>query len=227
MTRRILVIDDDPKALRLLETQLKLRGYEVMTENSARGGLIALADNPPDVVLLDLALPDQDGIDLCRSTREWSAVPIIMVTCRDTVESKLAGLSAGADDYVTKPFHMGELAARIEAVARRSAGTATTTTELSFDDLDINLTSHQVFRKGQEVKLTRLQYRLLTVLATNADRVMTHERLLDEVWEGGYSDVGAVHVLVHHLRKRLEEDPANPRYLHAVAGVGYRFGSQE
>jgi len=222
-------VEDDPNMQRLLQTQLTLRGWSVDVVSSGRAALAAVGDLEPDLILLDIGLPDMDGIEVCRQIREWASVPIILVTAADTPQAKVSALELGADDYLTKPFHTGELVARVRAVLRRSraAGGGSVSAVVRVGALTVNLAQRTVRRGETEIYLTKIEFDLLRELVTHLDRVLTYSHLLRAVWGSGYDDIRAVHVHVSHLRRKLEPDVTGPRHLITVPGVGYRFRSQE
>jgi two-component system KDP operon response regulator KdpE len=225
---RILIVDDEPTVTRAI--RISLEGYGFMVETAATGaaGLArALAKPPPQVVLLDLGLPDLDGLEVCARIRTQSQVPIIVLTARDAEYEKITALEGGADDYVTKPFGMGELLARIR-VALRHAGRdgvpAVAGTVIRVGDLQIDPAAHQVQVAGNAVHLTPTEFKLLATLAGNAGRVTTHRVLLREVWGSGYgADTQLLRVFIGQLRNKIEPDPAAPEYILTEPGVGYRF----
>ena len=226
---RVLLVEDDPNIQRLLKTQLTARGWSVTVTNSARVAITEIADSEPGLVLLDIGLPDGDGLELCRSLREWSSVPILLVTAADTPQVKIQALELGADDYLTKPFHTGELVARMRAVLRRARqGSATTMpTIVEIGPYKINFVTRETWRGGDLVHLTKIEFDLLKELVTHLDRVLTYSHLLNVVWGTWYDDVRAVHVHVSHLRRKLEPDVTGKRYLITVPGVGYRFRAED
>jgi two-component system, OmpR family, KDP operon response regulator KdpE len=222
---RILVVDDEAEIRQLLQTGL--RGYHYEVEVAA-DGLEALdkAHNwRPDVIVLDLTLPRLDGIDVCRTIRTWSAVPIIVLTVRDADHDKILALDEGADDYLTKPFSLGELLARIRVALRHAAMmNAPNQPVYSFGELRIDLIHRQVYLGAQELHLTPTEYELLKLLATHEGKVLTHTALLREVWGSGYeSDTQTLRVFIGQLRRKLGDDPAHPRFILTEPGVGYRF----
>jgi two-component system KDP operon response regulator KdpE len=220
---RLLVVDDDPKIRRLLQSQLTLRGYIVESVGSGPEALDAIGLYPPHLVLLDLSLPGMNGIAVCKNLREWSEVPVILLTANDAVDSKIAALDAGADDYLTKPFHMGELIARIRTVLRRTPADTITIPVFKFGDIEIDMAQRQVRREEQPIHLTRIEFDLLSELARYADRVLTYDHLLQAVWGPTAEDIHGVHVHISNLRRKLEKGPGGPRHILAVAGVGYRL----
>ncbi len=228
----ILVADDDPQLLRLVTRNLQFEGYEVLPASDGQQALEQIEAQRPDLVLLDVMMPKLDGFSVCHRVREFSAVPIILVTARGQEQDKIRGLDLGADDYLTKPFSVDELLARVRAVLRRAQFTAidqahalwTTTT---IGDLIIDYAQHLVRMAGQEVTLTPIEYRLLAYLAQNAGRVVTQDLLLEHVWGAEY--VGESHMLqvnINRLRRKLEADPARPRYILTKVGIGYLLATQ-
>lgn len=218
-----LVIDDEPQIRRLLRVTLEANGYRVVEAVNGHEGVIQAAQRRPDVVLLDLGLPDLDGLEVLRRIREWSRVPIVILTVRDQEEDKIAALDSGADDYVTKPFNSGELLARLRAALRHGQGPGEEAVIVT-GDLEVNLAKRQVFKDGTEVRLTPIEYSLLRLLITSAGKVLTHRQLLTAVW--GEKAVGQTHYLrVHlaHLREKLESDPSAPELILTEPAVGYRL----
>jgi two-component system, OmpR family, KDP operon response regulator KdpE len=222
--RRVLVCDDEPQILRALRVILRDAGFEVVSAQSAQEALDAAALRAPDAAILDLILPDGNGIEVCRSIREWSEMPILVLSAVGEEAEKIRALDAGADDYVTKPFAPGELIARLNAALRR-AGPAEEPT-LSVDGLDVDLAGRRVSRHGEEIHLTPKEFELLRVLARNRGRLMTHRALLGEVWGHAYEeDTHTLRVHIANLRRKIEPDPAAPRYIRTDPGVGYRFAA--
>jgi two-component system KDP operon response regulator KdpE len=220
----ILAIEDDPPIRRFLRTTLTAQGYELVEASTAKEGLIQATTRNPDVVLVDLGLPDLDGIEVIRRLREWSTVPVIVVSARGGENDKVLGLDAGADDYLTKPFGAGELMARIRVALRRRNRGAIEKPQLSVGTITIDLDRHQVTVDGQDVRLTPIEYKLLASLMRNAGKVMTHEQLLKEVWGPTHGEEAHyLRIYIHQLRQKVEKDPARPRYLVTEVGVGYRF----
>jgi two-component system, OmpR family, KDP operon response regulator KdpE len=221
---RILVCDDETQILRALRVILRDAGFEVITAQTAEEALDAASLKAPDAAILDLILPDGNGIDVCRSIREWSQMPILVLSAVGEEQEKVRALDAGADDYVTKPFGPDELIARLNAALRR-AGTAEEPS-LSVDGLQIDLAGHRVTRDGAEIHLTPKEFDLLRVLARNRGRLMTHRALLGEVWGHAYEDdTHTLRVHIANLRRKIEADPQAPRYIRTDPGVGYRFAS--
>jgi len=219
---RVLVVDDEPQILRALQTSLRGAGYEVDTATTGEQALTAAAVRPPDAVILDLVLPDQRGTDVSRELRAWSSVPIIVLSVVGDEQEKVAALDAGADDYVTKPFGVDELLARLRAALRRAEPTGEPVLEVG--DLRIDLEAHAVSFAGKPVQLTPHEYALLALLARNEGKLLTHRAILREVWGRAYADESHyLHVYVSQLRRKLEPDPARPRYIVTEPGAGYRL----
>ncbi len=225
----ILVIDDEPQILRALRTILIEKQFRVTTANCGEEGLTLAAANPPDLVILDLGLPDMSGIEVCARLRAWTQVPIIVLSVRDAEQDKVAALDQGADDYLTKPFGIEELLARIRVALRhRAQAQGSRDTVITAGPLSIDLARHVVTRTGADVKLTPTEFNLLAYLAANAGRVLTHQAILKNVWGDPEADqVEYLRVYMHQLRKKLEADPAQPAYLLTEPGVGYRFVANE
>ncbi len=224
MNRTILVVDDDHKIVDLVTLYLKRDGYNVLTAHDGQEALDTARRKRPDLIVLDLLLPELDGADVCRLLRAESNVPIIMLTARSTDEDKLRGLDLGADDYVTKPFNPRELMARIRAVLRRVHPQEEPTSDMHFGDLTISLLRHEVLLRGQPVSLTPTEFRLLETLAREPGRAFSRAELLDRVF--GYDYVGVertIDVHVMNLRRKIEPEPGRPRYIGTVPGLGYRF----
>ncbi|WAH36430.1 response regulator [Alicyclobacillus dauci] len=221
---KILVIDDEQQIRKLLRVTLQAHGFEVIESPTADDGLMQAAMSRPDLIVLDLGLPDLPGIEVLKRIREWSNTPVIVLTAKEQEADKVTLLDAGADDYMTKPFGMGELLARIRVALRHVAG-ASTEPVLVFGELTIDLAKRIVKRSGEAVKLTPTEYDLLKVLATHAGRVMTHQQLLQHVWGSldEQLDSQYLRVYVGHLRKKLEEDVTHPKYILTEPGIGYRF----
>jgi two-component system, OmpR family, KDP operon response regulator KdpE len=219
---RILVIDDEPQILRALQTSLRGAGYEVDTAATGGEAMTAAAVRPPDAVILDLVLPDMTGIEVCRELRTWSTVPVIVLSVVGDEDEKVAALDAGADDYVTKPFGLDELLARLRAALRRSETAGEPVLEIG--ELRIDLEAHAVTFDGRSVQLTPHEYSLLTLLARNEGKLLTHQAILRDVWGKAYADESHyLHVYVSQLRRKLEPDPARPRYILTEPGAGYRL----
>lgn len=226
---RILVVDDDVAISKLLCTNLKARGYEVNVAGDGTAALNAVESDFTDLIILDIMMPGLDGVEVCRRVREWSRVPIIMLSAKGDEKDKVKCLELGADDYLTKPFGIAELMARINTALRHSEAARGTPTPTNFrsGELEINFASRRVNVAGREVKLTPTEYSLLQHLVTNPNKVLTHSMLLQKVWGEQYSlEKEYLRVFVGRLRKRLESDPLNPRYIITVPGVGYRFNHE-
>jgi DNA-binding response OmpR family regulator len=220
---RILLVDDDPDILRILKDNLELDGYQVRTASTGREALQLFVREVPDLIILDLSLPDVDGIQVCRSVREKSATPIIMLTARDRVPDKVLGLETGADDYVVKPFDYLELSARVRACLRRRPTPAYTEEVVEIGKLKIDASKNTVWKEGEKVSLTLREFRLLLLLARNAGKVLDRSAIRLALWPEGelYKDSRAIDVHVQHLRYKLEENPGKPEYIKTVQGVGY------
>jgi two-component system KDP operon response regulator KdpE len=219
---RVLVVDDEPQILRALRTSLRGAGYEVDTAETAEQALTQLAVSPPDAVILDLVLPDGRGTDIARELRTWSNVPVIVLSVVGDESEKVAALDAGADDYVTKPFGIDELLARLRAALRRGEPSGEPVVEIGA--LSVNLEKRSVHVDGKLVQLTPHEFELLRALARNPGKLMTHSALLREVWGRAYDDESHyLHVYVSQLRRKLEPDPARPRYILTEPGAGYRL----
>lgn len=220
---RILVVDDERAIRRFLRASLGAHGYHVFEAATARQGLEATAEVRPDLIILDLGLPDLDGVDVTRQLREWSKIPIVVLSVRRHDEDKIAALDAGADDYLTKPFSTGELLARIR-VAMRHAAKETEEPVVTTGDLVIDMAHRVVTVRGQEISLTPTEYMLLKTLAVHAGKVLIHRHLLRLVWGPGYDhDTNLLRVNISKLRHKVESDPARPRYIVTEPGVGYRL----
>jgi two-component system KDP operon response regulator KdpE len=222
VSTRVLVVDDEPQFLRALVTNLRGAGYEVETAATAAEALAAAGLRPPDAVILDLLLPDGSGTDVCRELRTWSDAPIVLISAVGEEEEKIAALDAGADDYVTKPFAIGELLARLRAALRRAGSPGEPV--LTVGPITVDLEKQAVSVSGELVHLTPHEFRLLRLLAQNEGKLLTHRTILREVWGPAYGDESNyLHVYVSQLRHKLEPDPARPRYLLTEPGAGYRL----
>jgi two-component system KDP operon response regulator KdpE len=219
---RVLVVDDEPAIRRFLRASLTAHGYTVYEASDGTEALQAVPAHRPDLLILDLGLPDLDGVEVTRALREWTQVPIIILSVREQESDKVAALDAGADDYLTKPFGIGELLARMRVVMRRQAASAT---EPIFHtgELTVDVSRRLVTISGREIQLTPTEYDLLRALVTHAGKVLTHRQLLREVWGEGYNDMHILRVNISNLRRKLEADPARPAYIHTEPGVGYRI----
>ena len=222
MKQRVLVIDDEPQFLRALSTNLRGAGYDVDTAATAADALAAAPLRPPDAVILDLLLPDGSGRDVCRELRTWTKAPIILVSAVGDDDEKIAALDAGADDYVTKPFAIGELRARLRAVLRRAGSPEQPVVDVG--PIRVDLEKSSVTVDGELVHLTPHEFKILRLLALNEGKLLTHRAILREVWGPSYGDESNyLHVYVSQLRRKLEPDPARPRFLVTEPGAGYRL----
>jgi len=222
----ILLIEDEPQMRRFLRTALTTNDYRLVEAETAKEGLAQAAARNPDVILLDLGLPDRDGLDVARELREWSGTPIIVLSARGREQDKVAALDVGADDYLTKPFGVAELLARIRVALRHAALPPGSAPEPIFEagELRVDLADRRVWRQGQEVHLTPTEYKLLATLVRHAGKVLTHRQLLKEVWGANYVNQSHyVRVYLAQLRQKIEADPARPRLLVTEPGVGYRL----
>lgn len=220
----ILVIDDEAQIRKALRTILEARGHDVACAETGADALIALTQRTPDLVVLDLSLPDTDGIELCEKMRTWLTVPILVLSVRSDETDKIAALETGADDYLTKPFSAGELVARVGALLRRAAGGAGVPSVLTLDGLTIDIAAHRVLKDGAEVTLTPIEFGILSILAQNADRLVTWSQVSDAVWgPDWFADVRTIRVHVSNLRKKIETHPTVPRHLLTEPGVGLRL----
>ncbi len=220
--QRVLVVDDEPQVLRALRTTLRAAGYDVDSAATAEEALTAAAAHPPQAVILDLVLPDGNGTDVCRELRSWSEAPVIVLSAVGEERQKIEALDAGADDYVTKPFSVDELLARLRAVLRRTAPSLEPVIEIG--ELRIDVPNRAVTRAGNRVKLSPHEFDLLRVLAQNCGKLLTHRMLLREVWGPAYQvEAHYLHVYVSNLRRKIEPDPSSPRYLLTEPGAGYRL----
>jgi two-component system KDP operon response regulator KdpE len=223
----IVAIEDDPQIRRFLRTGLESHGFQIHEADTGKLGLIEAANRKPDLVILDLGLPDMDGVEVVRKLRGWSALPVIVLSARAAETDKVAALDAGADDYLTKPFGLGELLARIRVALRHASGTAQEKGGVfAVAGLKVDLPHRRVYREGNEVHLTPIEYRLLTTLVKHAGKVLTHRQLLNEVWGPGHVERSHyLRIYMAGLRHKLETDPARPRFLLTETGVGYRLAA--
>jgi two-component system, OmpR family, KDP operon response regulator KdpE len=223
---RILVVDDEPAIRRYLRATLTAHDYTVIEAATGTEALAAVAAQHPDVVILDLGLPQLDGVEVTRRLREWTQVPIIVVSVRNAEQDKVAALDAGADDYLTKPFSSGELLARLRAALRRATQPASASV-FTYADLSVDLGRRLVTIAGREAQLTPKEYDLLRILVTHAGKVITHRQLLREVWGVGYEqELHMLHVNISNLRRKLEPDPSRPRFLVTEPAIGYRLRAE-
>jgi two-component system KDP operon response regulator KdpE len=227
----ILVIEDDQPIRRFLRASLSSHDFEVREASTGKEALMLATQMPPDLVILDLGLPDMDGLDVIRRLREWSGVPIVIVSARGQERDKVAALDAGADDYLTKPFGVGELLARIRVALRHAATVAAgkdqESTQFTVGELRVDRAMRHVFVGAREVHLTPIEYKLLTTLTQHAGKVLTHRFLLKEVWGPPYVDqTHYLRIFMANIRRKIELDPARPRYLLTEQGVGYRLADE-
>jgi two-component system KDP operon response regulator KdpE len=222
----ILVVDDEPEILRAIRSGLVAQGYEVLTAKSGGEALQIASSNTPNLVILDVMLPGEiDGLEVCRRLREWTSTPILMLSALSQEKQKIAALDLGADDYLTKPFGMGELTARVRAALRRTQAHTQTLEPAAFvhGDISVDYGRRIVEKSGQEIKLTPIEYEILRYLTQNADRVVTHHHLLSNVWGAEYcDDTQLLRVHIGHLRQKIEDNPARPKLIVTEPGVGYR-----
>jgi two-component system, OmpR family, KDP operon response regulator KdpE len=221
----ILIIDDEVQIRRLLEITLNLNGFKVTEASTAKEGIVSASTHNPALILLDLGLPDEDGLSVLRKLREWYQNPIIILSVRNSEEDIVKALDIGANDYLTKPFRTGELLARIRTALRLSQDKTGTNSVLSFGALIIDLAGHTVRKNNNLLKLTSTEFSLLALMAKYSGKVLTHQYLLKEVWGHSYSDqTQYLRVFIAQLRKKIEDDPTHPYLIITVPGIGYRFG---
>ncbi len=226
MAVKILVVDDDPVLSELVAYILQSEGYEAIIANDGEAGLRKFLADEPDLVMLDVTMPEIDGFEVCRRIRAVSSAPIIMLTAQGSEDAIVRGLDLGADDYVTKPFQLKPLMARVRANLRRAQAPQPQFGKVTYQDeyLTIDLEMHKVLIKGEPVKLTPTEYKLLAVLVKNRGRILEFRQLLEQVWGFEYiDDIDYLRVYIWHLRRKIEPDPKNPRYLHNELSIGYRF----
>jgi two-component system KDP operon response regulator KdpE len=226
-TARILVVDDDPQLLRALRTNLRARRYDVDAVATGEAALVHAADHPPDLVVLDLGLPGISGRDVVEGLRGWTQVPIVVLSARDAERDKIDALDAGADDYVTKPFGMGELLARIRAALRRDI-TGPDAAVVETEDFVVDLSAKRVTRDGEEVRLTPTEWGIVEILVRNKGKLVGQRQILQEVWGPQYGDeTNYLRVHLAHIRRKLEPQPSRPKYFVTEPGMGYRFEPPE
>ena len=227
MNERILVVDDEPKIVKLARDYLERSGYAVLTAGDGRTALAMARSEKPDMVVLDLNLPELDGLDVCRTLRRESDVPIIMLTARIDETDRLIGLELGADDYITKPFSPRELVARVRAVLRRVRGGLVPTEFIQVGDIEIDLNGHRVSRAGETVQLTRIEFNLLAILAQHPGQTLSREQLLERLHGFAHDSYErSIDAHVKNLRRKLEPDPSEPLYILTVYGIGYKFSDE-
>lgn len=220
----VLVIEDEPHIRRVLQSVLVSEGYRVFEAETGARALIEAGTRKPDLLIVDLGLPDLDGTEVVRSVRQWSEVPILILSARGEETEKIVALDGGADDYLTKPFGVGELLARVRALTRRRLRGGDAVPVMAFGDVQVDLVRRAVSRAGEPVHLTRIEFRLLAVLVANPGKVLTHQHLMREVWGPGQAENSHyLRIYVSRLRQKLEPDPTEPAYLLTETGVGYRF----
>jgi two-component system KDP operon response regulator KdpE len=227
---RVLLVEDEPQIRRFVRLALEHQDCDVTEAATAAAGMLAAGEIKPDLVILDLGLPDRDGLDFIRDLRTWATLPILVLSARSLESDKVAALDAGADDYLSKPFGVPELLARVRALLRRHArdAQATPLVQLCGDAVEVDLARRTVSRDGVPLHLTPIEFRLLATLISHDDRVLTHRQLLREVWGEGHSESGHyLRIYVGRLRHKLEADPTRPRHLLTETGVGYRFRIHE
>jgi two-component system KDP operon response regulator KdpE len=225
---RVLVIDDEEQIRRALSSILRSRHYDMQATATGQEGLISAIDRPPDIVILDLGLPDMSGIEVCRELRSWTSVPILILSVRSAESDKIAALDEGADDYLTKPFSAGELLARLRALLRRAAALTAPPPVIEAGRLTVDIARRRVTLDGDEVQLTPTEFDILAYLARNADCVVTQRQILEQVWGPEWvDDAQTLRVHVSHLRKKIEKDPSGPRFIITEPGVGFRFVAPE
>jgi len=225
MQETLLIIDDEVQIRRLLEISLSASGYKIIKAGDANEGLIAAAGHQPSCIILDLGLPDKDGLEVLRELRKWYNKPIIILSVRNSEEDVIRALDNGANDYLTKPFRTGEMLARIRSVLRQSKGDEQISSYV-FGDLEIDVANHMVRKQGKIMKLTSTEFNLLALLAKNTGRVLTHQYILMQIWGHTYLEqTQYLRVFVAQIRKKIEDDPTRPKLLITESGIGYRFGN--
>jgi len=220
----VILIEDELQIRRFVKEALEAEGWKVFEAENGKRGLIESGSRKPDLLVVDLGLPDMDGVEIVREFRNWSSVPVLILSARSEEQDKILALDAGADDYLSKPFGIGELLARVRAVTRRRLQGAETSPRLRFGDVEVDFSRHSITRNGIPVHLTPIEYRLLGVLLSNTGRIMSHRRLMQEVWGPNHTESAHyLRIYMSHLRQKLENDPAQPTHLLTETGVGYRF----
>lgn len=219
------MVEDDKQIRSFISFSLKTQGYQSIDVSSGKAAMGTIISDKPDIMILDLGLPDMDGLEIIKQVREFSDMPIVVVSARDQDREKIEALDAGADDYLTKPFSINELLARLRVILRRSIKSTDAVPEIyKVKDLEINLQKHILLLNGEEVHLTRMEFKILTLFVKNAGKILTHKFILKEVW-GSYldSDAQSLRVFMANIRRKLEKDSTNPQYIMTEVGVGYRF----
>jgi two-component system KDP operon response regulator KdpE len=221
---KILVVDDEPKIRMFIRANLEARGYEVYMATDGIEAVETAASVLPDVIVLDVNMPRMDGIEACRQIREWTNTPIIILSVREDEKDKVRALDEGADDYITKPFGIEELLARIRVALRHTVSVTPDAPVLTIGDLEVDLSKHLVKRRGQIIQLTRTEYELLAYLVSNCGKLLTHRELLHNVWGSEYGEeIEYVRTFITQLRRKIEDDPSNPRFIVTEPRIGYRF----
>jgi len=224
--KNVIVIEDEPQIRSFVKEALENEGWNVFEAENGKRGLIEAGCRKPDLLIVDLGLPDMDGVHIIKEFRNWSAVPVLILSARTEETTKITALDAGADDYLTKPFGIGELLARVRAVTRRRLQATDAPAKVIFGNVEIDLPQHSVTRNGQAVHLTPIEYRLLVMLITNPSKILSQSRLMKEVWGPNHAESSHyLRIYMSHLRQKLENDPAQPEHLLTEIGVGYRFES--
>ncbi|HDL6957893.1 two-component system response regulator KdpE [Yersinia enterocolitica] len=220
----ILIVEDEKEIRRFVRIALESEGWRVFESDTLQRGLIEAGTRKPDLIILDLGLPDGDGLTYIQDLRQWSAIPIIVLSARSSEEDKVAALDAGADDYLSKPFGISELLARVRVALRRHSGGSQESPLVNFSDISVDLINRQVTRAGVDLHLTPIEFRLLSALLANAGKVITQRQLLNQVWGPNYVEHNHyLRIYMGHLRQKLESDPTRPQHLITETGVGYRF----
>ena len=220
----ILIVEDEKEIRRFVRIALESEGWRVFESDTLQRGLIEAGTRKPDLIILDLGLPDGDGLTYIQDLRQWSAIPIIVLSARNSEEDKVAALDAGADDYLSKPFGISELLARVRVALRRHSGGSQESPLVNFADISVDLINRQVTRAGENLHLTPIEFRLLSALLANAGKVITQRQLLSQVWGPNYVEHNHyLRIYMGHLRQKLETDPTRPKHLLTETGVGYRF----
>ena len=219
-----ILIEDEPQIRHFVKDALETEGWKVFEAETGKRGLIEAGSRKPDLLVVDLGLPDMDGVAVVRDFRNWSTVPVLILSARTEERDKIEALDAGADDYLTKPFGIGELLARVRAVTRRRLQGLESTPRVSFGDIEVDLSRHSVTRNGNTIHLTPTEYRLLGVLLANSGKIMSQRRLMQEVWGPNHTESAHyLRIYMSHLRQKLELDPTQPLHLLTETGIGYRF----
>jgi two-component system KDP operon response regulator KdpE len=225
---KVLVVDDEPKIRMFIRANLEARGYEVIVAQDGNEAVEKAGIELPDIIVLDINMPQMDGIEACRRIREWTDTPIIVLSVRGDEKDKVSALDEGADDYITKPFGIEELLARIRVALRRSSSSNVSLPVFAAGDLEVDLSKRLVHKKGAIIKLTGTEYELLTYLISNCDKILTHQELLQNIWGPEYGEESEyLRVFIRQLRRKIEKDPSNPQFILTVPRIGYRFVKPE